>query len=55
MRKFKKAVERSGVLQDYMAKDHFEKPAQKKRRKKKEAVSRNRHRVKQFDTTRGQL
>jgi len=53
MRKFKKAVERSGVLQDYMDKEYFEKPAQRRRRKRKDAVARNRYRVRQFETSRG--
>lgn len=40
LRKFKKEVERSGVLQDLRQKEYYEKPTWKKKRKKAEAVSR---------------
>ncbi len=37
-RKFKKKIERSGILQEVSERQHFEKPSQKKQRKKKEAI-----------------
>ena len=38
LRKFKKKVERAGILQEVKERKHYEKPAQKKQRKKKEAI-----------------
>ncbi len=38
MRKFKKKVERAGILQEVKKREYYEKPAQKKQRKKKEAI-----------------
>ena len=38
LRRFKKKVERAGVLQEVKDRSHYEKPAQKRQRKKKEAV-----------------
>ena len=38
LRKFKKKVERAGTLQEVKERQYFEKPAQKRQRKKKEAV-----------------
>jgi small subunit ribosomal protein S21 len=40
LRKFKKKVEESGVLVDYMAKMHYEKPTTKKKRKAAAAKAR---------------
>lgn len=40
LRKFKKAVEAAGIIQEVRKREFYEKPAQKKRRKKKEAVAR---------------
>ena len=40
MRKFKKKVERAGILQEVKKREYYEKPAQKKQRKKKEAIRR---------------
>ena len=40
LRKFKKKVEESGVLMDYMAKLHYEKPTTKKKRKASAAKAR---------------
>ena len=38
LRKFKKKVERAGTLQEVKDRKHYEKPAQKRQRKKKEAI-----------------
>ena len=38
LRKFKKKVERAGILQEVKERKHYEKPAQKKQRKKKAAI-----------------
>ena len=38
LRKFKKKVERAGILQEVKERKHYEKPAQKRQRKKKEAI-----------------
>ena len=40
LRKFKKKVERAGILQEVKKREYYEKPAQKRQRKKKEAVRR---------------
>ena len=37
-RKFKKKVERSGILQEISEREYYEKPSAKRRRKKKEAI-----------------
>ena len=36
--KFKKKVERSGILQEVNKREYYEKPSAKRRRKKKEAI-----------------
>ena len=38
LRRFKKKVERAGILQEVKERSHYEKPAQKRQRKKKEAI-----------------
>ena len=38
LRKFKKKVERAGILQEVKERSHYEKPAQKRQRKKKIAI-----------------
>ena len=38
LRKFKKKVERAGTVQELRKREYYEKPAQKRQRKKKEAV-----------------
>jgi small subunit ribosomal protein S21 len=38
LRRFKKKVERAGILQEVKDRSHYEKPAQKRQRKKKEAI-----------------
>jgi len=40
LRKFRKAVERAGIIQDLKKKEFYEKPTAKRRRKKQEAVAR---------------
>lgn len=40
MRIFKKKVQKAGILKELKAKQFYEKPAEKKQRKKKEAVKR---------------
>ena len=40
LRKFKKKVERAGTLQEVKKREFYEKPAQVKQRKKKEAIRR---------------
>lgn len=42
LRKFKKACERAGILQDIRKKEFYEKPTAKRKRKKAEAISRTR-------------
>ena len=38
LRRFKKKVERAGTLQEVKKREYYEKPAQKRQRKKKEAI-----------------
>ena len=40
LRKFKKKVERAGTLQEIRKREFYEKPAQKRQRKKKESIRR---------------
>ena len=42
LRQFKKKCERKGLIQELRERQYYEKPAQKKQRKKKEAVRRER-------------
>ena len=42
LRKFKKKVERDGILQEVRKREFYEKPAQKRQRKKKEAIRKER-------------
>ena len=42
LRKFKKACEKAGIVQEVRERQYYEKPAQKRLRKKAEAVSRTR-------------
>ncbi len=42
LRKFKKQCDRAGIVQEVRKREFFEKPAQKRRRKKKEAIARTR-------------
>ena len=40
MRKFRKAVERAGIIQEVRRREFFEKPCQKRNRKKAEGIAR---------------
>ena len=40
LRTFKKKVERAGIVQEVRKREYYEKPAQKRQRKKKEAIRR---------------
>tara|TARA_Y100000004_G_scaffold43055_1_gene47133 strand:- start:2804 stop:3055 length:252 start_codon:yes stop_codon:yes gene_type:complete len=40
MRKFKKQVEKAGIIQECRKREFYEKPAQRKQRKKAEAIAR---------------
>jgi small subunit ribosomal protein S21 len=40
LRKFRKAVERAGILQDVRRKEFYEKPTAKRKRKKAEGIAR---------------
>jgi len=44
LRKFKKKVERAGIIQELKKREYYEKPAQKRQRKKKEAIRKERFR-----------
>ena len=44
LRKFKKKVERAGIIQELKKREYYEKPAQKRQRKKKEAIRKERNR-----------
>jgi|TARA_R110000851_G_scaffold285737_2_gene439472 small subunit ribosomal protein S21 len=45
LRKFKKAVEAAGILQDIRKKEYYEKPTAKRKRKKAEAIARHKREV----------
>jgi small subunit ribosomal protein S21 len=51
--KFRKKVTDEGVLQEYKERQHFEKPCDKRNRKKAAAISRNRKRVQKDKDSRG--
>ena len=42
LRKFKKACEKAGIVQEVRKREFYEKPAQRRQRKKAEAVARSR-------------
>ena len=42
LRKFKKKVERAGIIEQVKKREYYEKPAQKRQRKKKEAIRKER-------------
>ena len=42
LRKFKKACEKAGIVQEVRERQYYEKPAQRKQRRKAEAISRTR-------------
>lgn len=51
MRKFKKAVEAAGILQDVRRKEYYEKPTAKRKRKKAEAIARHKRQVGSVEQT----
>ena len=51
MRQFKKKVERAGVIQEVRKREFYEKPAQKRQRRKKEAI--RREKINQHDNSLG--
>jgi len=53
MRVLKKKVQREGVIKDYRAKSVFEKPSEKKRRKKKEGIANYKKNQKKLKSQRG--
>ena len=44
LRRFKKKIEREGILKQLKARKHYEKPSEAKRRKQREARSKKRRR-----------
>lgn len=44
LRRFKKKIEREGILKQLKARKHYEKPSEQKRRKQREARSKKRRR-----------
>lgn len=44
LRRFKKKIEREGILKQLKARKHYEKPSERKRRKRREARSKKRRR-----------
>ena len=53
MRVLKKKVQREGIIKDFRAKSVFEKPSEKKRRKKKEGIANFKKKQKKLKLTRG--
>jgi len=53
LRKFRKAVERAGILQKIREKEFYEKPTAKRKRKKAEAISRWRKQERQMQMNGG--
>ena len=53
MRVLKKKVQREGIIKDYRAKSVFEKPSEKKRRKKKEGIANFKKKQKKLRAQRG--
>jgi small subunit ribosomal protein S21 len=51
LRKFKKAVEAAGILQDVRRKEYYEKPTAKRKRKKAEAIARHKRQVDSIQQT----
>jgi small subunit ribosomal protein S21 len=51
--KFRKKVTEEGIIQQYKERQHFEKPCDKRNRKKAAAQSRNRKRVQKDKDNRG--
>ena len=53
MRVLKKKVQREGIIKDYRAKSVYEKPSEKKRRKKKEGIANFKKKQKKLMAQRG--
>ena len=53
MRVLKKKVQREGIIKDYRAKSVYEKPSEKKRRKKKEGIANYKKKQKKLKAQRG--
>ena len=53
MRVLKKKVQREGIIKDYRAKSVYEKPSEKKRRKKKEGIANYKKKQKKLRAQRG--
>ncbi len=55
LRKFKRAVDNAGILQEAKDRMHFEKPSEKRQRRKKTAVARTRKERRDFELSRGRI
>ena len=53
MRVLKKKVQREGIIKDFRAKSVYEKPSERKRRKKKEGIANYRKKQKKLKAQRG--
>jgi small subunit ribosomal protein S21 len=53
MRVLKKKVQKEGIIKDYRAKSVYEKPSERKRRKKKEGIANYKKKMKKLLATRG--
>ena len=53
MRVLKKKVQREGIIKDYRAKSVYEKPSERKRRKKKEGIANYKKKQKKLKAQRG--
>ncbi len=53
MRVLKKKVQREGIIKDFRAKSVYEKPSEKKRRKKKEGIANYKKKQKKLRAQRG--
>ena len=55
LRVMKKKLQKNGVLKELKARQYFEKPSAKKRRKKKEGIANYRKKMKKLERIRGYL
>ena len=53
MRVLKKKVQREGIIKDYRAKSVYEKPSERKRRKRKEGIANYKKKQKKLQAQRG--
>ena len=53
MRVLKKKVQREGIIKDYRAKSVYEKPSERKRRKRKEGIANYKKKQKKLKAKRG--